>query len=1414
MAKTKENVLYVEIQTISSGSVQNYQETTIRDPLSEDLGVIETKKMKKRLKMKIVLWPMHLMREEVPNELPKKRTKPNALTEGVKCSTSASGSKPSGNTKYNMISQLSSTNKINKVEDQPRSIKTRKNNKNHVKKVKCDDHVMQYISNANSVSISINNAPVKNSVNDVKSGCLCAIYGKCMIAETHHECVQLVVTKMNESKKSKSAKKHKKQNVWKPTSHVFTEVGLKWKPSSRTITIVGNRSQLMNFVSKFLGTVRFENDQIARIIGYGDYHLGKVVISRVYYVEGLGHNLFSDGQFCNADLKVAFLKNACFIRDLEGVDLILGSGDTNLYIISLDDMLKSSPICLLSKTSKTKSWLWYQQLSHLNFVHESFQTLVLNNLVFHQNEMIGIVFQSMFDEYSNPPTIDVSLVQEAVAPRAEVLVDSPVLISISKDAPSTSIPSSQAQEHSPIISQSFKESPKTPTVLKNKARLVAQRFRQEEGINFKESFAPVAKIDAIRIFIANSAHKNMTIYQMDVKTTFLNGELKEEVYVSQSEGLFYQDNPSHFYKLKKALYGLKQAPHAWYDMLSSFFISQQFSKGAVDLTLFTQHAGNDLLLVYIYVDDIIFASANTAMYDEFANQMTNKFKMSMMGQMSFFLELQISQSPRGIFINQSKYAYEIVQKYGLTSTDSIDTPMIKNKKVDKDLQGKPVDATLYYGMIGSLIYLTANRPDLIYVVCLLYADVDHARCPNTRHSTSGSAQFLGDKLVSWSSNNQKSTAISNYGFQFNKIPLYYDNKSAIALCCNNVQHSRAKHVDVCYNFIKELVENGIMKLYFVRTEYQLADIFTKPLPRERFNFLIDKLEETFPVVLDALALTLCYPAFVITGDVPEVYMHQIEDQDFDALPSEEDTVSFLRKLAHTGVINSLNDESKAYKTYLGYAIGTVPPKAARTFKKASPSKKDSVPVPTDEEPIQKGKRFKRSAKKSLTTPTTSLTEEAHMKEVRKKSLSDFHKSYPSGSGSVAEKPPNVEKITPPVTSERTSTIKKAVSRKMIVKSMNQILNDKDDDDDVKSEGNEDRGMDNDDVQDKKADKTEVPVTRSSRSSDLASKFLNFLDIPPADAEIVSPLDVHVHHEVPRIYTSTLLAVPVSVVPEASHVYMNIPQSSKGTKSQSKSSRKHVHAKEPEFEVRDTDRPQGQEGNQEYDFEECYKALLKKLDWETPKGGDYPFDLSKPLPLIMHRNHQTVPVEYFINNDLKYLQGGVSTMTYMTSTTKTKATQYDLLGIEDMLDESVVRRADNKLYKFKEGDFPRLRINDIEDMLLLVVQNLLINLLGDDVVDFAIALRMFTRSLRNRLMSSDKLYKFSDATLTRLLSSLKDITKNIDIEYLPKRRWSILEKKRAHCMIKGINKLLKERRMKRSLEKFIGGRLYGTNLRLL
>ncbi|GJW34293.1 retrovirus-related pol polyprotein from transposon TNT 1-94 [Tanacetum coccineum] len=284
---------------------------------------------------------------------------------------------------------------------------------------------------------------------------------------------------------------------------------------------------------------------------------------------------------------------------------------------------------------------------------------------------------------------------------------------VEQDAPSTSNSPSTSKIQAPFVKLD-----EYGDVLKNKARLVAKGYQQEEGIDFEESFTPVARIKAIRIFIANSASKNMSIYQMDVKTEFLNGKLKEEVYVSQPKGFGDPDHPTHVYRLKKALYGLKQAPKAWSDTLFKFLLDNRFSKGVVDPTLFTRKTGKHTLLVQIYVDDIIFASTDPKDSDRFSNKMSSKFQMSMMGQMPFFLRLQISQSPRGIFINQSKYANETLKKYGMDLCDPIDTPMVDCLKLDEDPLGIPVDHTRYRGMIDSLMYLTISSPDLVFSVCM------------------------------------------------------------------------------------------------------------------------------------------------------------------------------------------------------------------------------------------------------------------------------------------------------------------------------------------------------------------------------------------------------------------------------------------------------------------------------------------------------------------------------------------------------------------------------------------------------------------------------------------------------------------------------------------------------------------------
>ncbi|GJU44423.1 retrovirus-related pol polyprotein from transposon TNT 1-94 [Tanacetum coccineum] len=988
--------------------------------------------------------------------------------------------------------------------------------------------------------------------------------------------------------------------------------------SGCTKHMTGNLKLLCNFVEKFLGTVRFGNDQFAPILGYGDLNQGNVTIKRVYYVEGLNHNLFSVGQFCDADLEVAFRKSTCFVRDLQGNDLLTGNRGSDLYTISLQETTSSTPICFMAKASPTQAWLWHRRLSHLNFdyitllskkdivtglpklkyvkdqlcsscemskakrssfkskavpsskgrlnllhmdlcgpmrvasingkkyilvivddysrytwtlflrskdetpeVLKDFLTMIQRNLqaqvisvrtdrgteflnktlhayfkeegIKHQTStprtpeqngvverrnrtlveaarmmlsasklplsfwveavatacytqnrsiiisthgktayhiindrkpsikhlhifgcicyitrdgenldkmkekgdpcvMVGYSTQSKgyhvynkrtrlivesihikFDEIKEmmsdhnssdlaPQRQEMSVenVSSGLVPQGQKASDydnsdpvpprqnvvptaektdssqqgleflfSPLLEeyynpthgqaeennndqarnalfqedefinpfctrvqeigeSSSRNIDNTDVHLFQPQSHdyrwtrdhpleqvrgnptmpvqtrrqlatdpemcmfaltvSIVEPKNIKEAmadsawieamqdelhqfdrlkvwelvdkpfgkmviklkwlwknkkDEDQTVIRNKARLVAKGYAQEEGIDFEESFAPVARLEAVRIFVAYAAHKSFPIYQMDVKTAFLNGPLKEEVYVAQPEGFVDPDHPEKVYLLRKALYGLKQAPRAWYDELSNFLMSKGFTKGTIDPTLFKIKYGEDILLVQIYVDDIIFGSTNPKYSKRFEKLMHSRFEMSLMGEMKFFLGLQIHQSPKGIFINQAKYALEILKKHNMDNCHSIGTPLATKPKLDVDLSGEPVDQSDYRSKIGSLMYLTSSRPDLVQAVCYCaryqarptqkhlkevkrifkylkgtinmglwypkdsgfeltaFSDADHAGCLDTRKSTSGGIQFLGDKLVSWMSKKQNCTAMSS-----------------------------------------------------------------------------------------------------------------------------------------------------------------------------------------------------------------------------------------------------------------------------------------------------------------------------------------------------------------------------------------------------------------------------------------------------------------------------------------------------------------------------------------------------------------------------------------------------------------------------------------------------------------------------
>ena len=339
-------------------------------------------------------------------------------------------------------------------------------------------------------------------------------------------------------------------------------------------------------------------------------------------------------------------------------------------------------------------------------------------------------------------------------------------------------------------------------VIRNKARLVAKGYNQEEGIDFDETYAPVARLEAIRLLLAFACYMNFNLFQMDVKSAFLNGNILEEVYVDQPPGFENHAFPNHVFKLNKALYGLKQAPRAWYERLSNFLLKNDFTRGSVDTTLFIKRKDNEMLVVQIYVDDIIFGATNECLCQEFSKLMQGEFEMSMMGELTFFLGLQIKQTKEGIFISQTKYIKEILKKFGMESTKEIGTPMSPACKLDKDEDGLSIDHKLYRGMIGSLLYLTTSRPDILYSVCICarfqsnpkeshiqavkriirylkgtsslgiwyskdsslnligFSDADYGGCKIDRKSTSGTCQFLGCNLISWHSKKQNSVALS------------------------------------------------------------------------------------------------------------------------------------------------------------------------------------------------------------------------------------------------------------------------------------------------------------------------------------------------------------------------------------------------------------------------------------------------------------------------------------------------------------------------------------------------------------------------------------------------------------------------------------------------------------------------------
>ncbi|GJT27598.1 putative ribonuclease H-like domain-containing protein, partial [Tanacetum coccineum] len=419
-------------------------------------------------------------------------------------------------------------------------------------------------------------------------------------------------------------------------------------------------------------------------------------------------------------------------------------------------------------------------------------------------------------------------------------------------------------------------------IVRNKARLVAQGYKQEEGIDYDEVFAPIARVEAIRIYLAFASIMNFPVYQMDVKSAFLYGTIKEEVYVCQPLGFVDPEFPEKVYKVEKVLYGLPQAPRAWYETLSTYLLDNGFHKGQIDKTLFIKRLKGDILLVQVYVDDIIFGSTKKSLCDEFEQIMHNRFQISSMGELTFFLGLQVKQKEDGIFISQDKYVCEILKKFGFSSVRTDSTPMETNKALIKDEDGDDVDVHLYRSMIGSLMFIYVlslcllkpkvshfnavkkifrylkGQPKLAFwypkdspLILEAFSDSDYAGASLYRKFTTGGCQFLGSRLISWQC--KKQTVVANsttkaeyivashccgqvlciqnqmldYGFNFMQTKINVDNKSAIYVVKNHVYHSKTKHIEIRHHFIRDSYEKRLTEMVKIHTDNNVADLLTK-----------------------------------------------------------------------------------------------------------------------------------------------------------------------------------------------------------------------------------------------------------------------------------------------------------------------------------------------------------------------------------------------------------------------------------------------------------------------------------------------------------------------------------------------------------------------------------------------------------
>nr|GEZ37570.1 hypothetical protein [Tanacetum cinerariifolium] len=669
--------------------------------------------------------------------------------------------------------------------------------------------------NKKHMSSACNNLDSQNVISKVVS----AICKQCLISVNHDVCLRNYVNGKNSHGKKHKAnvsikekqKKHQPK-VKKPKTVGFIErlakprpskprFLLRWSPTGRLFDQKGNivdssefesqsdcsngdnactsntlepkikrfpnSTSLLGRLSRFVyGTVRFENDHVSAILGFGDLQWGNILINKTItrkrYVLVIvdDYSRYTWVHFIRSkdeapEVIKTFLKRITVLLQIfnQRTKKIMETMNASF------DELSAMAFEQRSSKPRLQSMTSGQISSGLDL---TYAPLTITTQQPSKGEL-DLLFEAMYDDYigGQPSATARTNVKEAMTDPAWINSMQEELLQFKRLDVWVLVPTPDNISHLTLKWLFKNKHDEEQTVIRNKSRLVVRRYRQEEGIDFEESFALIARMEAIRIFLAYVAHKS-----------------------------FYD------------LYGLKQAPRAWYDELSTFLLQNHFFMGTIDPTLFIRRFHDDILVVQVYVDDIIFGCTHPRYIQLFSDLMKSRFEMSMMGEMTFFLGLQVNQSPCGIFINQSKYVLEILKKYRMESCDPVGTPIEINDKLDLDQNGTSVDAPKYRIMIGALMYLTSSRPDIVHntFLCAWYQakpiekhlnevkrifrylrgtvnsglwytkdssfeltgflDVDYAGCKDTFKSTSGGAQFLGEKLVSWSSKKQDCMVLS------------------------------------------------------------------------------------------------------------------------------------------------------------------------------------------------------------------------------------------------------------------------------------------------------------------------------------------------------------------------------------------------------------------------------------------------------------------------------------------------------------------------------------------------------------------------------------------------------------------------------------------------------------------------------